>query len=75
MNLHHFFDEVITSEEVGFGKPHKRIFEKAMDKMNCEAENSIMVGDKYEIDIEGAIDSGMSAILVNSTMPEEKNKR
>jgi putative hydrolase of the HAD superfamily len=75
LNLHHFFDEIITSEEVGFEKPDKRIFEEAVDKMNCKAENSIMVGDKYEIDIVGAIDAGMSAILVNSTIPEEEKQK
>ncbi len=34
--------------------------------MNCKAENSIMVGNKSEIDIIGAVNAGMSAILVNS---------
>jgi len=75
LNLHHFFDEIITSEEVGFEKPNKRIFEEAIDKMNCKAEKSIMVGNKYEIDILGAIDAGMSAILVNSTIPEKEKQK
>lgn len=75
LNLHHFFDEIITSEEVGFEKPNKAIFEEALDKMNCKAEKSIMVGNKYEVDVVGAIDAGMSAILVNSTIPEEEKQK
>ena len=75
LNLHHFFDEIITSEEIGFEKPNKRIFEEALSKMNCKAEKSIMVGDKYEIDILGAIGAGMSAILVNSAIHEEEKQK
>ena len=75
LNLHHFFDEIITSEEVGIEKPHPHIFEEALEKMNCKAEKSIMVGDKYEIDILGAINAGMSAILVNSHIPKEEKQK
>ncbi|MCL2115838.1 MAG: TIGR02253 family HAD-type hydrolase [Methanobrevibacter sp.] len=75
LNLHHFFDEIITSEEVGYDKPDKCIFEEAIDKMNCKAEKSIMVGNKYEVDILGAINAGMSAILVNSAIPEEEKQK
>ena len=75
LNLYHFFDEIITSEEVGLEKPNKAIFEEALEKMNCKAEGSIMVGDKYEIDIVGAIDAGMSAILVNSNISKEEKQK
>ena len=75
LNLHHFFDEIITSEEVGFEKPNKRIFEEALNKMKCKAGKSIMVGNKYEVDIEGAIGAGMSAILVNSNIPEKEKQK
>jgi len=75
LNLHHFFDEIITSEEVGFEKPDRRIFEKAIEKMNCKAKNSIMVGNEYKVDILGAIDAGMSAILVNSEISDEEKQK
>lgn len=65
LDIHYFFDEVITSEEVGFEKPEKEIFEEAMNRMECSAENSLMIGNKVEIDIMGAVHAGMSAILVN----------
>jgi putative hydrolase of the HAD superfamily len=74
LDLHHFFDEVITSEEAKFEKPDSRIFELAMKKMGCTANNSIMVGNKFNEDIVGALSSGMSAILVNSKLKEsDKN--
>ena len=74
LDLHHFFDEVITSEEAKFEKPDRRIFELAMEKMGCTANNSIMVGNKFNEDIMGALSSGISAILINSKLENsEKN--
>lgn len=73
LGLHHFFDEVITSEEVGVEKPDVKIFEQALSRMGCKAENSIMIGNKFSEDIKGAINSGMDAILVNSELtPQDK---
>ncbi len=72
LGLHHFFDEVITSEEVGVAKPDERIFQQALDKMGCKARNSIMIGNKFSEDIIGAINIGMDAILVNSKLTEEE---
>lgn len=71
LDLHHFFDEVITSEEVGAEKPHQKIFKQALNKMGCSAEESIMIGNKFNEDILGAINIGMDAILVNSKLKEE----
>ena len=74
LDLHHFFDEVITSQEARVEKPDRRIFELAMRKMGCTANNSIMVGNKFNEDIIGALNSGMSAILVNSKLEDsDKN--
>lgn len=66
LNLQHFFDRVITSEEIGFEKPDPRIFEAALERTNCEAEKSIMIGNKFDVDILGAVNAGMSGILVNA---------
>ncbi len=39
-----------------------------MEKMECNAQKSIMIGNKFNEDILGALNSGMSAILVNSKL-------
>lgn len=72
LGLHHFFDEIITSEEVGAAKPDEKIFQRALDSMGCKAENSIMIGNKFSEDIIGALNIGMDAILVNSQLTEEE---
>lgn len=71
LDLHHFFDEVITSEEAGVEKPDVRIFNAAMKKMECKPSKSIMIGNKFNEDIKGALDSGMLAILVNSKLSKQ----
>ena len=75
LDIHDFFDEVITSEEVGFEKPEKKIFEEAMNRMNCSPENSVMIGNKFEVDILGAVNAGMSGILVNTDTEISKSEK
>ncbi len=73
LGLNHFFDEVVTSEEAGVEKPDERIFRLALDRMGCQPTKSTMIGNKFNKDIIGAINIGMSAILVNSELtPDEK---
>jgi putative hydrolase of the HAD superfamily len=72
LGLHHFFDEIITSEEAGAEKPDEKIFKQALDRMGCKAGNSIMIGNKFSEDIKGALNVGMEAILVNSELTEEE---
>ena len=75
LRIHSFFDSVITSQEIGIEKPNVEIFQEAMKQLNCKAEKSIMVGNKLDIDIMGAVNSGMKAVLVNSHVtPEEEEK-
>jgi len=74
LGIHHFFDEVVTSEEVGVEKPDQRIFREALNRMDCKPEDSVMVGDKFKEDILGAVNAGMSAILVNSKLKEDEKE-
>ncbi|NYB52152.1 MAG: TIGR02253 family HAD-type hydrolase [Methanobacteriaceae archaeon] len=72
LDLYHFFDDVVTSEEAGSEKPHIEIFQMALKRMGCQAEKSVMVGNKFSEDILGATNAGMSAILVNSKLTDEE---
>ncbi len=75
MGIHHFFDIVITSEEVGVEKPDPEIYHEALRRMRCEASKSIMIGNKLDVDCVGAVNAGMNAILVNSTLSDEEKER
>ena len=64
-NIAHFFITVTTSEEVGLKKPHPRVFHQALDKAMTQPSRSIMIGDTFEADIEGAENVGMDTIFYN----------
>ncbi|WP_445747978.1 YjjG family noncanonical pyrimidine nucleotidase [Polaribacter sp.] len=64
-NIHHYFDKIITSESVGVKKPNPKVFEHALAIANATKDNSIMIGDSVEADIEGALQVGMEAIHCN----------
>lgn len=57
---------------MGVEKPDPRIFKEALNRMGCKPEDSVMVGDKFKEDIIGAVNAGMSAILVNSKLKDDE---
>lgn len=60
-----FFGAVITSESSGSLKPHKEIFDYALQKTGALRQESIMIGDSLEVDIQGAINAGLDQVFVN----------
>jgi len=62
LGLADLFEETIISCDVGFMKPHPRIFQVALDAMAVEPEEAAMVGDSLRADVEGAKTVGMKAI-------------
>jgi putative hydrolase of the HAD superfamily len=63
--IYPYFTKIFTSEELGFQKPNKEIFRKALQKANANTEDSIMIGDDLEVDILGAREAGIDQIYVN----------
>lgn len=57
-----FFDRVISSANVGFDKPNPMIFEEVLRKHKHDAY--YMIGDSYQADILGAMNVGITGILV-----------
>ncbi len=64
LGLHHVFEIVATSEDVGYEKPHVEIFENAMDRAGLEPKECVMVGDRLDTDVAGAKMVGMFAVRV-----------
>ena len=59
LNLYHFFDAVITFDDSGERKPSSKPFEMALNKLQLEAEDSLMIGDWPDRDVVGAKQIGM----------------
>ena len=56
----------------GAKKPNPLIFNYALEKAGASIENSVMIGDDLNTDIQGALKVGMKAIYFNSN---QKRKR
>lgn len=65
-----YFTEVITSEGSNSLKPHKEIFEFALQKTGAGLKESIMIGDMIDVDILGAFNAGMDQVHVNHLSKE-----
>jgi len=61
-----YFDKVISSEDVGYAKPDYRIFHKSLSSVNAKKSESLMIGDDYKVDIEGAKKYGIDQVFYNN---------
>ncbi|WP_088033241.1 HAD family hydrolase [Evansella clarkii] len=64
-NLNSCFEIILISEEVGFSKPDKRIFEIALNRLNVKPEEALFVGDDIERDIGGCQNVNIKGIWFN----------
>src|SRR4029078_9032803 len=58
------FTVAISSSDHGFMKPHPSIFQEALRRAVVSPEESVMVGDSFRHDIEGARRLGSGGVLV-----------
>ena len=62
--IEHYFNPVLTTESVGYDKPDKRLYLKAIDLASHEPQEIMHVGDNYELDVKGAGSTGMRTVLI-----------
>jgi len=65
LGLSAWLQVMVTSQEVGFNKPHPEIFLAALKQAGVKPEEAIYVGDQYQIDVVGANKVGMLGILLD----------
>lgn len=71
LGLSPYVASVITSAQIGYRKPHPRIFHAAMETMGANPSQSLFVGDTYDADILGPSELGFKTLLVD----RRQNKR
>ena len=62
LGLHHYFDEIITSEDFGVKKPDPKPFRKALEVLGTKPEETMMIGDWPDRDVKGAKAAGLRAV-------------
>lgn len=71
LGLHHFFDVVVISEDVGSEKPQSEIFKAAIKELGVKPEEAVYAGDDLETDIFGANSAGLISIRLVKKKPRE----
>lgn len=66
-NIGRYFQTVTNSELAGVKKPNPIIFDFALDLAKAKKQNSIMIGDSLDADVQGALDAGLDAIFFNES--------
>ncbi len=59
--IHH----LVLSDDCGITKPLRGIFEYALKRVGTEAETTVMIGDNYDADVQGAKNAGWNTVLFN----------
>lgn len=59
-----FISVSVSGAEHGYMKPHRSIFERALERAKVTAPEAMMVGDSFKHDIEGALNAGWRAVLL-----------
>ncbi len=63
--LARFFDVIVVEGEAGFGKPDRRVFERALGALDVAPSRALMAGDNYDCDVLGALDAGVHAVWID----------
>ena len=65
LDLVQHFDFIAASARIGFEKPHRRIFEWALEQADVPPSSVLHVGDHVDADVEGARAVGIEAVLID----------
>ena len=65
LKLDSWLDIIVTSLDVGAGKPQPKIFREALRQASVQADEALYVGDQYRVDVLGAEGAGIKGILID----------
>jgi len=66
LGINGFFNTVVISEENGWRKPSRHIFQEALSKLQVQAYDAVYIGDSPIEDIKGAKQAGLKTVFVPS---------
>ena len=64
-NIDQYFTKVYLSEDIGYQKPNRKIFDAILCDLRANAAECLMIGDDYAVDVVGAMNAGIDQIYYN----------
>jgi putative hydrolase of the HAD superfamily len=74
LSLAGHFEALVTSARVGYEKPHRGIFEHALELMGVAPSDAVHVGDSVYADVRGARTVGIAPVLIARGSHEHDRK-
>ncbi len=68
-----FITNIFISESIGYEKPDVRFFEYVLEKIQCNKNDVLVVGDSLSSDIQGGINVGIQTCWYNFKKIENKS--
>jgi putative hydrolase of the HAD superfamily len=70
LRLDEYFESVAVSCDMGYMKPHPKIFEHVLEEMKIDPAETAMVGDSLRADVQASQSLGMTAIWRRIRKPD-----
>jgi HAD superfamily hydrolase (TIGR01549 family) len=67
-----YFQGFAFSDEVGYSKPHRKMFTTAGEQLGVELDEMVHIGDRDHNDIQGAHQHGLQAVLFTAARDVDK---
>lgn len=71
LGIEGYFDDILFSADYKVCKPDKNFYENLINKHNLDIKNSVMIGNDYICDIEGASSIGLDSFYMHSNLSPE----
>jgi len=69
-----YFSTIITSEMAGYLKPNPEFFFYTLEIIRAKEIECLLIGDNYDVDIEGAMNIGMDQVYFNPSGSAYRSK-
>jgi len=72
VGLLEYFHPILVSGDFGYRKPDRRLFERALNLLDVEPQNTVFIGNDMYRDVYGAGRVGMRTVLFHSNQGDQR---